>query len=47
LNYEIELCFAQEEADKCRKRRETTNDFDKQLQSAVQEIEQVNEHNFE
>lgn len=34
--------FLQEEADKYRKRRDTTMDYDKQLQLAIQEIEQVN-----
>lgn len=32
----------QEEAEKYRKRRDTTMDYDKQLQLAAQEIEQVN-----
>ena len=34
--------FFQEEAEKYRKRRDATMDYDKQLQLAVQEIEQVN-----
>ena len=33
--------FSQEEADKCRKRRDTTFEVDKQFRLAIQEIEQV------